>query len=45
VLGPFLAALTWAVIFAILFQRMHVALSRRMGPGRAALVTTLVVLA
>jgi predicted PurR-regulated permease PerM len=45
VLGPFLAALTWAVVFAILFQRMQVALSRRVGAGRAALVTTLVVTA
>src|SRR5712672_3376950 len=43
ILSPFLVALTWAVIFAILFRGMQVALSRRMPPGRAAVVTTLVV--
>jgi predicted PurR-regulated permease PerM/uncharacterized protein YndB with AHSA1/START domain len=41
IVGPFLAALTWAAIFAILFYRVQVALARRIGPGRAALVTTL----
>jgi predicted PurR-regulated permease PerM len=41
-LGPFMVALTWAVIFAIIFHGMQVAQARRMGPGRAALVTTLV---
>jgi len=43
VLAPFLTTLTWATIFAILFHGMHVTLSRRIGPNRAALVTTLVV--
>src|SRR6476660_3593398 len=43
VLRPFIVALIWAVIFAILFRRMQVALSQRMRPSRAALVTTLVV--
>lgn len=41
VLGPFLPALTWAVILAILFQGTQVRLSAKMGPNRAALVTTL----
>jgi predicted PurR-regulated permease PerM len=45
VLGPFLVALTWAVIFAMLFHGMHVWLARKMTPGRAALVTTLVIAA
>ena len=40
ILGPFLAALAWAVMFAILFHGMQVALSKRLGPNRAALVTT-----
>ncbi len=43
VLEPFFVALTWAAMFAILFHRMQVALASRMGPNRAALVTTLVV--
>jgi len=43
VLRPFLAALTWAVMFAILFHRMQAALTRRMSPGRAAGLTTAVV--
>jgi predicted PurR-regulated permease PerM len=43
VLEPFFVALTWAAMFAILFHRMQVALVSRMGPNRAALVTTLVV--
>jgi predicted PurR-regulated permease PerM len=41
VLGPFLGALTWAAVFAILFQRMQAWLARKMAPGRAALVSTL----
>jgi predicted PurR-regulated permease PerM len=41
ILGPFLAALAWAAMFAILFHGMQVALSKRLGPNRAALVTTL----
>jgi len=43
VLRPFFAALTWAVLFAILFRKMQVALSGRIGASRAALVTTAVV--
>jgi predicted PurR-regulated permease PerM len=43
VLSPFLVALTWAVLFGILFRGMQVALSRRIGPSGAALVTTLTV--
>ena len=41
VLGPFLVALTWAAIFAVLFQGMQARLSLKMGPTRAALATTL----
>ena len=43
VLSPFLVALVWAVMFAILFHDLQVALVPRMGPARAALVTTSVV--
>ena len=43
VLSPFLVALTWAVMFAILFRRMQAALAARIGSNRAAVVTTLVV--
>src|SRR5262245_3390938 len=43
VLSPFLAALTWAVIFGILFHDMQAALARRIGPNPAAAVTTAVV--
>jgi predicted PurR-regulated permease PerM len=43
VLRPFLTALTWAVIFAILFHGMQSALAKRIGPTRAATATTLVV--
>jgi predicted PurR-regulated permease PerM len=43
VLSPFLVALTWAVMFAILFRGLQAALSRRIGRSPAALVTTLVV--
>jgi len=43
VLKPFFVALTWAVIFAILFRGMQNTLAQRMGPKRAAAVTTLVV--
>ena len=43
VLRPFLTALTWAVIFAILFQGMQSVLAKRIGPARAAAATTLVV--
>ncbi|HET7031497.1 MAG TPA: AI-2E family transporter [Casimicrobiaceae bacterium] len=43
VLSPFFAALTWAVLFAILFRGMQAALARRTGPNGAAVITTLVV--
>ena len=43
VLSPFFVALTWAVLLAILFRGMQLALARRMGPNSAALITTLVV--
>jgi predicted PurR-regulated permease PerM len=45
VLRPFFAALTWAVIFAIMFRGMQTALSARIGRSRAAVITTLVVAA
>ena len=41
ILGPFLAALAWAVMFAILFHGMQVALSKRLGPNRVMLVSAL----
>jgi predicted PurR-regulated permease PerM len=40
ILGPFLVALVWAVMFAILFDRIQLAFSTRIGRNRAALVTT-----
>jgi predicted PurR-regulated permease PerM len=43
VLSPFLVALTWAAIFAILFSRMQAALAARIGPGRAAILTTFII--
>jgi predicted PurR-regulated permease PerM len=43
VLSPFVGALTWAVIFAILFRRLQVALMPRLGPNGAAAVTTVAV--
>ena len=45
VLDPFLGALTWAVVFAILFHGMWAALARRLRPAGAAIVTTIVVVA
>ena len=42
VLSPFLAPLIWAVIFGILFHGWQKALARKLRPGPAALVTTLV---
>jgi predicted PurR-regulated permease PerM len=42
ILEPFLAALTWAVLFGIMFHGMQTSLAARIGPNRAALVTTLV---
>ena len=41
VLEPFLEPLTWAAVLALVFQRGQAALTRRIGPGPAALVTTL----
>jgi predicted PurR-regulated permease PerM len=41
ILEPFLAALTWAVLFGILFHNMQTSLAARIGPNRAAVVTTL----
>ena len=41
VLRPFLAPLAWAAVFATMFHRVQVELQPRMGPNRAALVTTL----
>ena len=41
VLRPFLAPLAWAAIFAMMFHRVHVQLSGRVGPNRGALLTTL----
>src|SRR5262245_39788835 len=43
VLSPFLVALTWAVIFAILFRGTQSNLAERIGPNAAAVITTLVV--
>jgi predicted PurR-regulated permease PerM len=40
VLGPFLGALAWAAVFAILFHRVHLRLAARLGPSWGALVTT-----
>ena len=42
-LSPFVVAFTWAGLFAILFRDAHVALARRIGSNRAALVLTLAV--
>jgi predicted PurR-regulated permease PerM len=42
ILEPFLAALAWAVLFGILFHGMQTSLAARLGPNRAAAVTTLV---
>jgi predicted PurR-regulated permease PerM len=41
VLGPFLGVLAWAAIFGVLFHRVHLRLTARLGPSWAALVTTL----
>jgi predicted PurR-regulated permease PerM len=40
VLQPFLASLAWAAIFAMMFHPVHQRLVPRVGPNRAALVTT-----
>ncbi len=41
ILSPFLVPLAWAAVFAMMFYRLQVKLSPRIGPNRAALVTTL----
>jgi predicted PurR-regulated permease PerM len=40
VLSPFLVPLAWAAVFAMMFHRLQVELAPRIGPNRAALVTT-----
>ena len=42
VLQPFLASLAWAAIFAMMFHPVYLQLGRRLGPNRAALLTTLI---
>jgi len=34
VISPFLAPLAWAAVFAIMFYRVHLELSPRIGPSR-----------
>jgi predicted PurR-regulated permease PerM len=41
VLKPFLMPLAWAAVFAMMFHRVHLELSPRIGSNRSALVTTL----
>ena len=41
VMSPFLAPLAWAVVFAVMFYRVHLELSPRIGPSASALVATL----
>ena len=41
VLRPFLASLAWAAVFAMMFHSVHLELVPKVGPNRAALVTTL----
>jgi predicted PurR-regulated permease PerM len=41
VMSPFLASLAWAAVFAVMFHRVHLELSPRLGPSRAALASTL----
>jgi predicted PurR-regulated permease PerM len=41
VIRPFLAPLAWAIVFAVMFSRVHVELSPRIGPSRSALAATL----
>ncbi len=41
VLRPFLVPLAWAAVFAMMFQRVQIDLLPKLGPNRAALVTTL----
>jgi len=41
VIRPFLAPLAWAIVFAVMFSRVHVELSPRIGRSRSALAATL----
>jgi predicted PurR-regulated permease PerM len=41
ILSPFIVPLAWAAVFAMMFHRLQVELTPRIGPNRAALVTTL----
>jgi predicted PurR-regulated permease PerM len=41
VISPFLASLAWAAVFAVMFYRVNLRLAVRLGPGGAALMTTL----
>ncbi len=41
VIRPFLAPLGWAAVFAVMFYGVKETLAERLGPNRAALVTTL----
>ncbi len=43
VLRPFLAALAWAVIFAVLLHGLQTKIAARIGPNGAAVLTTLLV--
>jgi predicted PurR-regulated permease PerM len=43
ILSPFFVALTWAALFAILFRRVQVVLTSKIGQNGAALVTTVLV--
>lgn len=45
IIEPFLAEIAWAAVLAICFQPPHVQLTRRFGPSRAALLSTLIVTA
>lgn len=41
VIRPFLAPLAWATVFAVMFYRVHLELSPRIGPSQSALAATL----
>ena len=41
VISPFLAPLAWATVFAVMFYRVHLELSPRIGPTQSALAATL----
>jgi predicted PurR-regulated permease PerM len=45
VIEPFLVEIAWAAVLAICFQPIHARLTRRFGPSRAALLSTLIVTA